>query len=170
MKPSVLLSTIPSDSHSWNLIFLQLFLTERGFDVVSLGPCTPIALIIETAAKRKFDLHLVSTVNGHGIIEAPAIAAALFDAGNMAPIAIGGKLDTGTNGGSKQALERAGFAGVFEDDQANVFAEFETFLKLLAKPCSGMCKTCKSRKSNGSPSPVLNGSNGLRTAPRMMSL
>jgi hypothetical protein len=37
---SVILATMPSDCHSWNLCYMELFLREKGFDVINLGICT----------------------------------------------------------------------------------------------------------------------------------
>ncbi|MGQ4416103.1 methylaspartate mutase, partial [Streptomyces sp. SAS_269] len=36
--PVVVVSSLASDAHTWNLVFLQLLIEESGFDVVNLGP------------------------------------------------------------------------------------------------------------------------------------
>lgn len=125
--PTALLSTLPSDAHGWNLVFLEMYLREQGFAVVQLGVCTPIALVLETCAQRPIDLVVVSTVNGLGHLEAGDFARA-FRAGEQGlprPLAIGGKLGlTGGNGAYVKPLLEAGFSRVFEEDALDDFADW----------------------------------------------
>ena len=62
---NVILTGTPSDSHMWNLIFMELFLQENGCHVLNLGPCVPSEQVYETLEKSSFDLVVVSSVNGH---------------------------------------------------------------------------------------------------------
>lgn len=71
------LTTIASDSHTWNLLFLQLLLEEQGWEVTNLGACVPVDVLIEEATARPPGLIVVSTVNGHGAEEAPGLARAV---------------------------------------------------------------------------------------------
>lgn len=48
---NVVLSTIPSDSHTWNLLFLQLLLEEHGCEVTNLGACVPVATLVGESAQ-----------------------------------------------------------------------------------------------------------------------
>jgi methylaspartate mutase sigma subunit len=115
----VLLSTVSSDSHTWNLVYLQLWLQEHGCEVVNLGPCVPVALLVETAAALRPDLVVISSVNGHGHIDGlKAITALRADARTRpVPAVIGGKL--GIHGemdpAQSSALVSAGYDAVFWD-------------------------------------------------------
>jgi methylaspartate mutase sigma subunit len=116
----VLLSTTSSDSHTWNLMFLQLLLEECGFEVVNLGPCVPDALLVETARSCRPSAIVVSTVNGHGRIDGARVVRAVRRDSQIAqlPMVIGGKL--GIEGPSSDdevsRLLDAGFDAVFIGD------------------------------------------------------
>jgi methylaspartate mutase sigma subunit len=90
------LTTIASDSHTWNLLFLQLLLEEQGWEVTNLGACVPVGVLIEEVTARTPDLIVVSTVNGHGAEEATGLARAVRAVPALArvPLVVGGKLDT----------------------------------------------------------------------------
>ncbi|MGW1430258.1 cobalamin B12-binding domain-containing protein [Streptomyces sp. NPDC001108] len=90
------LTTIASDSHTWNLLFLQLLLEEQGWEVTNLGACVPVDVLIEEVSARTPGLVVVSTVNGHGAEEAPGLARAVRAVPALAgvPLVVGGKLDT----------------------------------------------------------------------------
>jgi methylaspartate mutase sigma subunit len=113
----ILLSTTSSDSHTWNLMFLQLLLEECGFEVTNLGPCVPDELVVETARSIRPSGIVISTVNGHGRIDGARLARAVRrDAGiGELPMVIGGKL--GIEGASSDdevsRLLEAGFDAVF---------------------------------------------------------
>jgi methylaspartate mutase sigma subunit len=133
MNRTAVLTTIPSDSHSWNLVFLQMFLEEQGFQVVNLGICAPLDLLVEAVDEHTPDLVVVSTVNGHGYIQGIEIAQ------KIAPLArhdrfklvIGGKLGTDTSDLPQQAakLVEAGFDDVFYGPQA--LSQFADLLAAL---------------------------------------
>ncbi len=69
MKPIALVTTVPSDSHHWNLIFMELLIKEHGYDVVNLGPCVPYPESVNYYKSYRPDIMVVSTINGHGYIE-----------------------------------------------------------------------------------------------------
>ena len=94
--PRVVLSTIPSDSHTWNLLFLQLLLEEHGCDVANLGACVPVETLVRESVQYLPDLIVVSTVNGHGLHEGLDIARAVRGSKELrhVPLVIGGKIDT----------------------------------------------------------------------------
>ncbi|MFF2013914.1 cobalamin-dependent protein [Streptomyces sp. NPDC058195] len=110
------LTTIASDSHTWNLLFLQLLLEEQGWEVTNLGACVPVDVLIEEATARTPGLIVVSTVNGHGAEEAAGLARAVraVPALVRVPLVVGGKLDTsGTLAPDVHAsLTEAGFDAV----------------------------------------------------------
>ncbi|GHA98309.1 cobalamin B12-binding domain-containing protein [Streptomyces termitum] len=115
----ILLSTVSSDAHTWNLVFLQLLLEELGHEVVNLGPCVPDDLLVETAAAEPFDALVISTVNGHGCLDGARLARALRADPRTAhlPAMIGGKLSTrGPDDTSYvRELAEAGFDAVCVD-------------------------------------------------------
>ncbi|WP_328333355.1 cobalamin B12-binding domain-containing protein [Kribbella sp. NBC_00382] len=116
---NVLLSTVSSDSHTWNLVYLQLVLEDRGYRVGNLGACVPDQLLVDRARTDRPDLVVISTVNGHGAQDGARVVRLLRAQKELAgtPIVIGGKL--GIEGNSKAAAEEllaAGFDAVFDDD------------------------------------------------------
>ncbi|MER0449678.1 cobalamin B12-binding domain-containing protein [Streptomyces sp. NPDC006711] len=131
-RPTVLVSGVASDSHTWNLVFLQLLIEELGYDVVNLGPCVPDDLLVRECLERAPAMLVLSSVNGHGhqdglrVIKKVRGESALADL----PAVIGGKLGiTGGEGGGHAAeLVAAGFNSVFEDD-AREIASFKHFVQ-----------------------------------------
>jgi methylaspartate mutase sigma subunit len=122
---NAVVTSLSSDAHTWNLVFLQLFLEERGINVRNLGPCVPAAEIVEACLRTRTDLLVVSTVNGHGAADAEE-AIILVRAENRLSdlrVVIGGKLGTegyeGENRGSR--LLACGYDAVFEDADLNPF-------------------------------------------------
>lgn len=99
-KRKVVLSTIPSDSHTWNLLFLQLLLEEHGCAVTNLGACVPVAALVGESEQSRPDLIVISTVNGHGLHEGQDLARAVRASAELrqVPMVIGGKLDTSGSG------------------------------------------------------------------------
>ncbi|WP_424533410.1 cobalamin B12-binding domain-containing protein [Sphaerisporangium viridialbum] len=93
-KPYAVLSSTPSDSHTWNLLFVQLLMEEIGWSVANLGACVPVAMLLDESLRRVPDLIVISTVNGHGAQEARQVIAALRAEPSLSrvPVALGGKL------------------------------------------------------------------------------
>ena len=121
--------SVASDSHTWNLVFLQLLLEEHGYVVTNLGPCTPIELVVETCLDLPPDLLLISSVNGHGHVEGRELIAEIRSHAALSsmPAVIGGKLGTlGTeNARFTRPLLQAGYDAVFsERDGAAALARF----------------------------------------------
>ncbi|WP_326812634.1 cobalamin B12-binding domain-containing protein [Streptomyces scopuliridis] len=116
----VLLSSVSSDSHTWNLVFLQLLLEEMGHDVTNLGACVPDEMLVRECAALRPDLVVISTVNGHGHADGKRLIGKVRARPETrhTPVVIGGKL--GINGGTQATasheLVMAGFDAVFQDD------------------------------------------------------
>ncbi|MFJ6786918.1 cobalamin B12-binding domain-containing protein [Streptomyces angustmyceticus] len=115
----VLVSSVSSDSHTWNLVYLQLLLEELGHQVHNIGACVPDDLVITECRRLLPDLVVVSSVNGHGAIDGRRLIGRLRAEPDLAalPVIIGGKLGikgavAGTYG---PELVAAGFTAVFED-------------------------------------------------------
>ncbi|MGQ4386459.1 cobalamin B12-binding domain-containing protein [Streptomyces sp. SAS_270] len=131
----VVVTGLPSDAHTWNLVFIQLLLEDLGHTVVNLGPCIPRDEIVESCCKFQPDLLVVSSVNGHGFNDAGPLIEAVRSRWELAglPAVIGGKLGVSGGGRQEQAAElmRAGFDAVFQEGVD--FAAFESFVGSLPR-------------------------------------
>ena len=132
-----LLCSVPSDSHMWNLVALQLVIEEMGHRVVNLGPCTPIDQVIGACLGERPDCVVVSTVNGYGHVDGARLIVALRSDPRLAslPAVIGGKL--GVHGdrdaGLGVDLRRLGYDATFSvgaADAHSAMAAFRSFVEL----------------------------------------
>jgi methylaspartate mutase sigma subunit len=130
---TAVVSSVASDSHMWNLVFLQLLLEELGCAVTNLGGCVPDDLLVDECRSIAPNLVVISTVNGHGYTEGLRIAPRLRSCPELAGtvLTIGGKLDTdGTHASERRnLLLAAGFDAVFDDGDVTAF---RAFLRRLA--------------------------------------
>ncbi|MFF2184740.1 cobalamin B12-binding domain-containing protein [Streptomyces sp. NPDC058155] len=133
---TVMVSSVASDAHSWNLVYLQLLIEELGHTVINLGPCVPDDLLIDECARLRPDLLVISTVNGHGYQDGMRVVRKLRDLPGLAatPMVIGGKV--GISGGESPervaALLEAGFDAVFQEGGHAVGA-FRDFIGTLTE-------------------------------------
>lgn len=127
----VMVSGVVSDSHSWNLIFMQLWLEEYGFEVQNLGNCVPVDEIVQSCIASRPALLVLSTVNGHGAIDGVEVIKALQAAGQLegTRVVIGGKLSTAIAEQQEltHTLLAAGFDNVFAGPLALV--NFSSYLQ-----------------------------------------
>ena len=126
-RRTVLLSTVSSDAHTWNLVFLQLLLEEHGHRVVNLGPCVPDEHLLTVARAVRPDAIVISSVNGHGHLDGARLIRALRGDPDLAavPAIIGGKLGIEDDDRHVQVLLDAGFdAVVTEGTPVSTLAEF----------------------------------------------
>ncbi|MHC0433709.1 cobalamin B12-binding domain-containing protein [Streptomyces sp. O3] len=120
---TVVVSGTASDSHTWNLVFLQLFLEEQGHRVINLGPCVTAEMLADACPAIDPDLVVLSSVNGHGYRDGLSMVTALRQRPELAalPVVIGGKL--GVAGRRDQAavdgLRAAGCLAVLDDGDLN---------------------------------------------------
>ncbi|MEV0603009.1 cobalamin-dependent protein [Streptomyces sp. NPDC050315] len=132
----VLVSSVSSDSHTWNLVFLQLMLEELGHEVINIGSCVPDDLLIAECRRTRPDMVVISSVNGHGHLDGRRVIARLRAQPDLTglPVVIGGKL--GTRGAENRAygpeLLAAGFDAVFEDTAG--VAPFRRYLEEAMRP------------------------------------
>ena len=130
----VVLSSVSSDSHTWNLVFIQLLLEEMGHEVINLGACTPDDLIMHECVRFRPDVLVISSVNGHGHIDGERLMLRLraADALRDLPAIIGGKL--GVHGAANVShtgpLLDAGFNAVFEASAGT--DAFERYVRQLS--------------------------------------
>jgi methylaspartate mutase sigma subunit len=118
---TVVVSSLVSDAHTWNLVFLQLLLEESGLAVVNLGPCVPPELLVATCRDLRPLLVVLSSVNGHGYQDGLRAIRALRTEPELAdtPVVIGGKLGVSADGRTEHAehLLAVGYDGVYDDAQ-----------------------------------------------------
>lgn len=119
---NAILTGTRSDSHTWNLVFMELWLQEQGLQVTNLGSCVPVEEIVAACQSLRPELLIVSTVNGHGGIEGQDIAHGLRESKLLDQLhtVIGGKLATRPEREPAlvKALLTAGFDQVLIDDDA----------------------------------------------------
>jgi methylaspartate mutase sigma subunit len=129
MSPAyrAMVCTVESDSHIWNLVYLQKLLEEYGMRVRNLGCCTPVTDVVAAVAGRRPDLLVVSSVNGHGHHGARLLLSALRRDGLDVTVVVGGKLTTAEsdNAHVRVDLLAHGCAEVFTgEDAVPRFREF----------------------------------------------
>ncbi len=115
---NIIVTSVSSDAHTWNLVYLQLMLEELGHEVTNLGACVPDAELVAGCAALGPDLIVVSSVNGHGGRDGLRLIRALRDDPALAttPVVIGGKLDIrGGDPAVAARLRAAGFDAVFAE-------------------------------------------------------
>lgn len=134
----VVVTTMSSDSHTWNLVFLQLLLEELGHRVTNLGACVPDELLVSECRRIEPDLIVLSSVNGHGYHDGLRVIQALRACPELAatPTVIGGKLGIAGSGDPdrQRSLLSAGYDGVFEEGRS--VADFRSFVGALPAPAS----------------------------------
>lgn len=129
----VVVSSMASDAHTWNLVYLQLLLEDLGHDVTNLGACVDDDTIVSSCRELRPDLLVLSTVNGHGLHDGRRVIGLLRaeHALHGLPVVIGGKL--GLKGPADHSaallLRSAGFDAVFDADHG--VAAFRAFLAAL---------------------------------------
>lgn len=116
---TVVVTSLSSDAHTWNLVYLQLVLEEMGCRVSNLGACCPDEAILATCLAQTPDLLVISSVNGHGVHDGLRLIHRLRAVPGLAmlPVVIGGRLDA-TGGADRRTAQRlitAGFDSVFQD-------------------------------------------------------
>lgn len=119
-RPKAVVSGLPSDSHTWNLLFLELVMEEAGWSVVNLGCCVPAATLVSESLWHRPQLVALSTVNGHGYQDALPVVEELRREPRLSetPVVIGGKLGTSgkPDATAADALYRAGIDAVYDDE------------------------------------------------------
>ena len=118
---TAIVATTASDTHTWNLVVLELFLQQAGLKTINMGPCVPVRELVRECRIRRTDLLAISTINGHGCIEAYELIRAIRAEPRLSRlhVVIGGNL--GARGlasarSSNDALLAAGYDGAFTED------------------------------------------------------
>lgn len=131
---SVVVTSVSSDSHTWNLVVLQLVLEELGHRVHNLGACVPDDLLVSECRRLRPDLVVVSSVNGHGYHDGMRVIRTFRQLPDLSgtPVVIGGKLGIAGPGcdDSRAHLVAAGYDAVFEEQVAGI-AQFQAYVGQL---------------------------------------
>lgn len=124
---SIVLATVSSDSHMWNLVYLDLYLGELGYEVTNLGACTPADEVLDAVLRTDADALVISSVNGHGSHEGARLVQHVRAGGWSGTAVIGGKLTTSgiLTDSERDALLASGFDAVLEGN------DLESLLKLM---------------------------------------
>ncbi len=135
----VVVTGTASDSHTWNLVFLQLLMEELGCTVTNLGSCVPEADLVDHCRRVRPALIVMSSVNGHGVQDGLRAIAALRSTPDLAdvPVVIGGKLGIAgaDNARGAHRLRAAGFDGVFDDESGlGLFRSYVAALPSAPQP------------------------------------
>jgi methylaspartate mutase sigma subunit len=143
-----IVTSVSSDAHMWNLVFLQLLLEERGGEVINLGACVPDDVILAECRKRRPHALVVSTVNGHGHLDGLRLIRRIRNDPELAGlrVVIGGKLGIrgAENARFSAELVAAGFDAAFESEAG--LAEFDAFLRALEERPSRQLEERRSRE------------------------
>jgi methylmalonyl-CoA mutase cobalamin-binding subunit len=131
----IVLSTVSSDAHTWNLVFLQLVLEEMGHNVINLGACVPDENVIEACLRHQPDAVVISTVNGHGYADGKRLIGKLRAQLAEVPVVIGGKLGvSGADDDYAQELVDLGYSAVFSENQS--VEEFRFYIEAVGLEAS----------------------------------
>lgn len=124
----MVISSTASDAHTWNLVFLQLYLEELGHNVTNLGPCVAEGDLVLGCLDARPDVIVLSSVNGHGFRDGIRAIKRIREHPDLrgVTVAIGGKLDVvALTDEQERALLAAGFDAVFPDsDPGKSFIAF----------------------------------------------
>ncbi|WP_232285411.1 cobalamin B12-binding domain-containing protein [Saccharomonospora marina] len=124
------MSSVASDSHTWNLVFLHLLLEEIGFEVANLGASVPDDTLLSECTQLEPDLVVISSVNGHGYHDGIRVVRQLRSQPSLVntPMVIGGKLGIcgDLSPAEASSLIEAGFDAVFDD--SSELASFTSFV------------------------------------------
>ncbi|MEV6874249.1 cobalamin-dependent protein [Amycolatopsis sp. NPDC051128] len=130
----MVVTSVSSDAHTWNLVHLQLVLEELGHQVVNLGACVPDDLVVSECLRTRPALVVVSSVNGHGYRDGLRLIGRIRANPDLArtPVVIGGKLGINGSDGRDRAgsLRSSGFDAVFE--RATGMDSFISFVTQLS--------------------------------------
>jgi methylaspartate mutase sigma subunit len=131
---NIILTGTPSDSHIWNLIFMELFLQERHYRVHNLGACVPTTHLQDALKKLPCDLVVISSINGHLFQDAIKIISSFpkHSFSSLPPFILGGKMGIVQKDAAfqKRKLLKLGYDGVFIEK--NALENFAQYLDRLA--------------------------------------
>lgn len=134
-KLNVILTGTPSDSHTWNLIFMELFLEENGCKVRNLGACIATDTLHQVLENSLPDLVVISSINGHLFQDAMKIINTLPKELSRfrAPFVVGGKIGISDHNThfQKKKLIQLGYQDAFIEPDS--LPRFQRYLQALKK-------------------------------------
>jgi len=110
--PTVILGVAASDAHAVANRLIDIALTEAGYQVINLGPCTPVAEFVACLAEHPNALAIaIGSLNGHAVEDLAPLREAR-DSGKLhCPVIVGGNLTVGGTGRA-DAIAALGELGV----------------------------------------------------------
>ncbi len=119
-KGKIVLGVIGYDCHSVGNKILEVFFTEKGFQVTNLGVMVSQDEFIDAAIETAADAILVSSLYGHGLIDCQGFRDRCVErgAGGCDPPMMGGNLVVGKTPFSEveEKFKQMGFDRVFPPD------------------------------------------------------
>ncbi|MFD9890354.1 cobalamin-dependent protein [Amycolatopsis sp. NPDC059027] len=115
----IVLSGLPSETHAWNLVALQLIMEGMGHEVVNLGAGADVARVLAACRRERPDCLVLSTVTGRGQAEAARVISKVRADPALSGLTavLGGRL--GAGGDPRAELLGLGFDEVFHVDSAD---------------------------------------------------
>ncbi|MGI5170238.1 cobalamin-dependent protein [Spirillospora sp. CA-253888] len=108
----VILGVAASDSHAVANHLIAHFLRSCGFEVVNLGPCTPVSEFAEACrAHPEAEAVIIGSLNGHAHEDLRDLPAARAAGRITCPVVVGGNLSVGSRK-DPAALDRLRELGV----------------------------------------------------------
>lgn len=125
----VVLSSTSSDSHTWNLVYLELLMRELGFDVVNLGACVASSKVIQACHRHHPFILVLSSVNGLGHIKGTELIQEIrkMTLLHKMKVVLGGKLTlNGTlTDQERKKLIQSGFDAIYSETE---IIDFQNYL------------------------------------------
>jgi methylaspartate mutase sigma subunit len=122
--PTVILGVAASDAHAVANKLIDMSLTQAGYRVINLGPCTPVADFVACFAAHPHALAVaIGSLNGHAVEDLAPLREAK-DRGLLGcPVIIGGNLSVGGTGRDAAAAALREFGADYVlDDAAQLVA------------------------------------------------
>ena len=135
----IVLSGLPSDSHAWNLVALQVILEGMGHRVVNLGARVAVDRVLEVCRREVPDCLVLSTVNGSGGVDGARLIGRLRADVDLAALTavIGGRFSGRYPGADARAeMLGLGFDEAFPvgaGDPGNAVASLREFVAARAR-------------------------------------
>lgn len=116
--PTVILGVAVSDAHAVANKLIDFMLSDAGFRVINLGPCTPVADFVACFAEHTSAVAVaIGSLNGHAVHDLAPLREAKNNGLLTCPVIVGGNLCVGGTGRdvAAAALRELGVDYVLDD-------------------------------------------------------
>lgn len=117
-RGKVILGVAESDAHVVANYIIAIHLRMHGYEVVNLGPCTPVGELIDAYRANPDAIAIViGSLNGHAYRDLRDIKPYLHSGEIGCPVLLGGNLSVGSNksAGELQPFFELGIAEILDD-------------------------------------------------------